>query len=94
MSDQVETVRNDDESRYEGRLAGRIVTTVDFVADGPVLTIIHTGTDPAYRGRGLAGTVTQAALEDVRRRGERVRPACGFAVTYLDAHQEFADLRV
>ena len=94
MSDQVETVRNDDESRYEGRLAGRVVSTLDFVRDGTVLTIVHTGTDPAYQGRGLASTVTQAALEDVRRRGERVRPACGFAVSYLDAHEEFADLRV
>lgn len=91
--DTVETTRDDERSRYEGRLDGEVVTVLDFVRDGDVLLLTHTGTEPAFRGRGLASAVTQAALDDVRRRGEKVRPSCPFAVDFLDDHPEYADLR-
>lgn len=93
VSSEVETVRNEDESRYEGRMDDTVVTVLDFVRDGSVLGLTHTGTDPDHRGRGLAGAVTRAALTDIRRRGERVVPHCPFAADFLDAHPEFADLR-
>jgi predicted GNAT family acetyltransferase len=93
MSDDVQTTRDDERSRYEGRIDGQVVTVLDFVRQGDVLTLTHTGTEPAFRGRGLASTVTAAALDDVRSRGEKVRPSCPFAVDFLDAHPEYADLR-
>ena len=94
MTEPVQTVRNDAESRYEGLLEGTVVCVVDFVKDGDVLTITHTGTDPQHRGQGLAGSVTEAALADVAERGERVHPGCPFTVAYFDDHPEVADLRV
>ena len=94
MSDEIETVRNDEKSRYEGWLDGEVVTVLDFVRDGSVLAVTHTGTDPAFRGRSLATTVTRAALEDIRERSEQVQAYCPFAARYLDTHPEFADLRV
>jgi predicted GNAT family acetyltransferase len=94
VSDEVKTVRNDEKSRYEGWLDGRLVTVVEFVRDGPVLTVTHTGTEPPFRGQELAATVTRAALEDIRQRSEQVRPYCPFTLGYLDDHPEFADLRV
>lgn len=92
-SSDVETSRDESRSRYEGRVDGEVVTVLDFVRDGGVLVLTHTGTDPAQRGRGLASAVTEAALHDVRRRGEKVRPSCPFAADFLDQHPEFADLR-
>jgi len=93
MSGDVQTTRDDSANRYEGRIDDEVVTVLDFVRDGDVLTLTHTGTDPAFRGRGLASAVTGAALDDVRRRGEKVRPSCPFAADFLDAHPEYADLR-
>lgn len=93
MSDDVQTVRNDEQSRYEGRIDGELVTELAFVREGDVLALTHTGTEPAFRRRGLASEVTRAALDDVRRRGEKVRPSCPFAVDFLDGHPEYADLR-
>lgn len=81
-------------SRYEGRLDGDLATVIDVVPHGEVLVVTHTGTEPAYRGRGLAGRTTAAALEDVRRRGLRVDAVCPFTAAYLDDHPEVADLRV
>lgn len=94
MSAEVQTLRDDDRSRYEGRLDGELVTVLAFVRRDDVLDLTHTSTEPAFRNRGLAGAVTRAALDDVRRRGEKVHPSCPFAVTFLDDHPEYADLRV
>ena len=94
MSADVQTVRNDERSRYEGHLDGELVTVLGFVRHGDVLDLTHTATEPEFRQRGLAGAVTRAALDDVRRRGEKVHPSCPFAVTFLDEHPEYADLRV
>ena len=47
--------RNDERSRYEGRLDGALVTVIDFVRDENVLEVTHTGTRIRFRGRGFAG---------------------------------------
>jgi predicted GNAT family acetyltransferase len=94
MSTDVQTVRDEDRSRWEGSIDGEVVTVLAFRRHGDVLDLTHTGTEPAFRGRGLASAVTRAALEDVRRRGEKVHASCPFAVAFLDDHPEFADLRV
>jgi uncharacterized protein len=94
MSADLQTVRDDDRARYEGRIDGEVVTVLAFVREGDVLALTHTGTEPAFRERGLASALTREALLDVRRRGEKVRPSCAFAVEFLEDHPEFADLRV
>ena len=85
--------RNDAGSRYEGRLAGELATVIDFRRDGVVLAFTHTGTEPQWRGRGLAAEITRQALEDVRGQGFRVQPACWFTAAYFDEHPEVGDLR-
>ena len=57
------------------------------------MMITHTGTEPRWRGQGLAGQTTRAALEDIRERGQRVRPLCSFVVSFMASHPEFEDLR-
>ena len=89
----LEVVRNDDRSRYEGHLDGELTTVIDFSRQGDVLTVTHTGTEPRWRGRGLAGETTRLALEDVRSASLRVEAVCPFTADYLDQHPEVADLR-
>ena len=86
--------RNDALSRYEGRLADEIVTVINFVHTGNVVDITHTRTRVRWRGQGLAGKVTEAALADIRAQGWKVQASCPFTVDYLHAHPEYADLRV
>lgn len=90
---QLRVERNDERSRYEGRLSGEIVTVIDFRRQDDVLVVTHTGTVPRWRGHGLAGETTRQALLDVRAAGLRVRPVCPFTADYLDSHPEVADLR-
>jgi predicted GNAT family acetyltransferase len=89
----LQVVRNDERSRYEGRVGDVLTTVIDFRRDGDVLAVTHTGTEPDWRGRGLAGETTRLALADVRAQGLRVQPWCPFTADYFDAHPEVADLR-
>lgn len=85
--------RNEALSRYEGRLDGELVSTIDFVRTGDVVDITRTFTRTRRRGQGLAGQATVAALEDVRAQGWRVHPSCPYTASFLDGHAEYADLR-
>jgi predicted GNAT family acetyltransferase len=89
----LEVVRDDERSRYEGYLGGELTTVIDFDRQGDLLTVTHTGTEPRWRGRGLAAETTRLALEDVRTAGLRVVPVCPFTADYFDQHPEVADLR-
>ena len=90
----IDVQRKDDQSRYEGRVGGELVTVIIYVRRGDVLDITHTRTRIRWRGRGLAGRVTTAALEDIRANGWRVHPICPYTVSFLDSHPEYADIRV
>jgi uncharacterized protein len=87
--------RDDDRTRYEGRLEhGELVTVIDFTRTGDVLDITYTGTKRRHRGRGFAASTTKQALDDIRSAGWKVRPTCWYTAKYLDEHPEYADLRV
>lgn len=90
--DSLEVTYAEDRSRYEGHLGGRLTTVVDVVRQGDVLVVTHTGTEPEFRGQGLAGRTTEQVLADVRARGWKVDPACPFTDHYLQTHPEVADL--
>lgn len=90
----IAVARNDTLSRYEGRLDDELVSTIDFVRTGDLVDITRTFTRTRWRGQGLAGQATAAALDDIRAQGWRVRPTCPFTAGYLDSHSDYADLRV
>lgn len=56
------------------------------------MTIVHTGVPDAIGGRGIAATLTAAALEFARNRGWRVRPLCSYAAVFMRRHAEYAGL--
>lgn len=86
------TVRNNTAlSRYELDVDGAIAFANYRLAPGTVI-ITHTETPYALRGRGIASTLVQGALEQIRADGLKVVAGCGFVVDYLDKHPEFADV--
>lgn len=88
------TVERDDAlSRYEGRVDGELVTLIDFVRTDDVVDIIRTFTRTRWRGQGLAGQATAAALDDIRAQGWRVHATCPFTAGYLDSHPDDRELR-
>ena len=83
---------NDTASRFEGRIGDELVGVVDFVLRDTAMVITHTGTEPAWRGRGIAAELTRFALGDARTQGRRVTPVCPYTASYIADHAEYHDL--
>lgn len=56
------------------------------------VNLAHTYTPPELRGRGIAGTLTRAALEWARESGLTVHPGCPYVAAYLERHPEYQEL--
>jgi uncharacterized protein len=78
-------------SRFELDVDGA-VAFANYRLKPDTVTITHTETPRALRGRGIASELVQGALELIRADGLKVIAGCGFVVDYLQKHPEFADL--
>ena len=83
-----------EESRYEVLLGGELAGVLHYRRRGGIVELAHTEIDQAFEGRGLAGRLASAALEDARARATPVRVTCPFVTGYLERHPEYADLLV
>ena len=78
--------------RYSATLAGVEVGHAEIDPIGTDAIIIkHTEIAPQYEGRGFAGTLVKAMLEDSRARGRSVIPACPYAAAWIKRHPEYLD---
>ena len=86
---------NSDKSRYEMPLDGKNGSGLAFVVDrrnGDVLTLDHAEVPAALEGQGAGSRLVKATLDDIRARGLKVVPRCGFVRAYLRKHPEYGDL--
>jgi predicted GNAT family acetyltransferase len=51
-----------------------------------------TFTPPEQRGQGLAGKVTQAALDWAKTKSYKVIPGCPYVAAYIKRHPEYEEL--
>ena len=89
---RVQVTRDDTATRYEGRIGDALVGVADFYLRGSTVVITHTGTEPEWRGQGVAGELTRQALDDIRAGGRRVQPVCPYTAHFIDEHPDYADL--
>lgn len=88
LSEQPTVTRDDDESRYEIRLGDVLAGFSEFRVDSRGRHVYpHTEIDPAFRGRGLAGTLVAEAMTDAAARGETVVPLCAVVGKYLQDNE-------
>lgn len=93
MTIRSDSLRRDDaRGVYELPLEGDAVGLAVFRKQGDVLAITHTETPPHLEGRGYGSALMKAMLDDVRARGEKVRPLCSFARAYMQRRPETHDL--
>lgn len=84
---------NTAQNRFEWTEDGTL-SVLDYVLQDNVMTIIHTGVPEAVGGRGIAGDLTQVALDTARANGWMVRPQCSYAAAYIKRHPQYQDLAV
>jgi NAD+ kinase len=85
-------VDNFERSRYEILLGGEVAGFLYYRRHGGAVDLAHTEIDQAFEGRGLAGRLASAALDDARARATPVTVTCPFVTSYLERHPEYTDL--
>ncbi len=78
--------------RYEVLLGGEVAGVLHYRRHGDRVELLHTEVDQAFSGRGLAGRLATAALDDARSRSTPVVATCPFVIGYLERHPEHTDI--
>lgn len=78
--------------RYLITVDGRDAGYVDYIQGDGVRDFHHTVIDPEFRGQGLSKPLIQAALDDTRAAGDKVRPLCTAVAGFIEKHPEYRDL--
>jgi predicted GNAT family acetyltransferase len=90
--DEISVSDNSKAHRYELRLGAEVAAHADYQVEGDVLVLTHTEVQPAYEGRGLGSKLASGTLDDVGKRGLKVRPVCEFMASYIERHPQYAQL--
>jgi len=78
-------------SRFELEADG-VLVFMNYRRDGNVISLDHTETPVAARGRGLASQLAAGVLEAVRAQGLKIVPRCPFVRAYVEHHPQYRDL--
>ena len=78
--------------RYLITVDGRDAGYADYIQGDGVRDFHHTVIDPEFRGQGLSKPLIQAALDDTRAAGDKVRPLCSAVAGVIEKHPEYQDL--
>lgn len=93
MSDQrgesMTVKHNEAAHRYEMETDHGLAIAV-YRQQGDSAIFTHTEVPSEDEGKGIGGRLVRAALDDTRRRGLKIVPACSFVVAFVRRHPEYA----
>ena len=67
---------------------------IHYELEDDTMYITHTNVPETLGGRGIAGELTEFALNTARQEAWKVVPQCSYTQAYLKRHPEFDDLRL
>lgn len=79
----MDVTHNRKRNRFEVALGGGEVAELSYTLEPGTLSITHTYVPNAARGQGVAGRITEVALEYARREDLEVVPLCSYAAAYM-----------
>jgi len=91
QSSEPSVIRNDNRSRFELEQNGAIAFANYIPAPG-VVTVTHTEVPREMREGGVGTKLVLGMLDDIRARGEKLRPLCSFVRHVIAQHPDYADL--
>ena len=92
MNDEPTIADNPAKHRFELSTNGEVAAFSEYNVLKNALLFTHTEVQPQHEGKGFGSRLAKFALEDVRRRGLHVVPACPFVAGYISKHPEYLDL--
>lgn len=93
MGDQLDFRDAADASRFELHSGTELVSVLDYRVQGQKIELTRAYTDPAQRGHGYAGIITERAVRAIAERGtQQVVPRCWYVADWFARHPEFRSL--
>ncbi|HKD97696.1 MAG TPA: GNAT family N-acetyltransferase [Micromonosporaceae bacterium] len=89
---RIEVADAPEAGRYEARVDGRLAGFVEYRRRPDAVVLVHTEVLPDFEGKGVGSVLARQVLDDVRARGGKVVPLCPFIASYIQRHQDYADL--
>jgi len=89
--EKLEIIHNEAENRFETWIDNQL-SKLDYMQDGDTIVMTHVGVYPEHRGQGIAGKLTQVALEYAKERSFRVIPMCPYIAAYIRRNTRYEDL--
>ena len=88
---KLEVIHNEAEDRFETWIDDQL-SKLDYMQDGNTMVMTHVGVHPEHRGQGVAGRLTQVALDYAREKSFRVIPMCPYIATYIRRNPQYEEL--
>lgn len=83
-----------DQSRYALLQDGEVIGVAEYDLRHDAIVFTHTEVDPEKREKGMASTLVQTALDDVRDHSElRVVASCPYVRRWLSEHPDYVALQ-
>ncbi|MGH2868447.1 MAG: GNAT family N-acetyltransferase [Solirubrobacteraceae bacterium] len=92
MTTEVDIIHQPERDRFTITVDGAEAGFAKYRERPGEIAFMHTETDPAQQGRGLASILIAHALQDARRRNLTVLPYCSFVRDYIARHREYVEL--
>ena len=73
---------------------GEEAVVLDYVDRPGVWDVVHTYSDPKFRGSGLASRLVQHVFDQARSSGFQIIPSCPYIPVWVSRHPADADLIV
>ena len=86
-----EVIDNTTAGRFELTEEGKLAFA-EYRVEGDGMVIPYVEADPGLRGKGTAGRLMTAVLDEARARELKVTPICGYAAAFIRRHPEYHDL--
>lgn len=89
--ERIQIIHNPDDNRFETWIDGQL-SKLEYMEDGDTIVMMHVGVNPEQRGQGVAGKLTQVALDYASDKSLRVIPMCSYVRAYIQRHSKYAQL--
>jgi uncharacterized protein len=94
MTDRAEvTVRHaPDQQRFEAIVNDQVAGWIAYEERDGTLDLQHTVVEDKWEGKGVGSQLVSGALDQVRADGGSIVATCPFVSSYVERHDEYADL--
>jgi len=89
---EVTVVEDTGRQRFEAMVGEHVAGWISYGLVDDVVDMQHTVVADEYEGQGIGSALVSQALDQVREAGRTVRPSCPFVASYIEGHDQYADL--